>query len=111
MAAFTSIALGALAVAGLGSTIYGGIQQQRAQRRSMREQEQAQRLAEVRMAATQRQNELEFAQANRKAPDFTYLIEAAQRRAQQGAASTMLTGGRGLRGFDLTMQRNPLLGQ
>lgn len=110
MAAFTAVALGVAAAAGLGATVYGGIQQRRAQRQSMRAQEQAQRMAEIRAAATQRQNELDFAQANRRAPDLNYLMEAAQRRASQGAASTLLTGSRGLRGFDLTMQRNPLLG-
>lgn len=110
MAAFTSIALGVAAAAALGSTVYQGVQQQREQRRALRAQEQAQAMAEMRMASTKRQNDLDYAQANRRAPDFTALLEAAQRRAQQGAASTLLTGGRGLRGFDLTMQRNPLLG-
>jgi uncharacterized protein HemX len=113
MAAFSTIAIVSLALSaiGVGVSTYQGEQQRRAQKRSLLAQERAQAAADVRAASTKRQNDLDFAAANRKAPDLNYLIEAQQRRARQGAASTVLTSGRGLAGaFNLPMTSNVLLG-
>lgn len=105
MPAFTTIALGALAAAGIGGSIYSGQQQAKAQRKSLRAQEEAQRQAEALAISEKRKADADFARANQKAPDVGSLLSTAKEAATIGTAQTMLTGAKGVKRKDL-----PLLG-
>lgn len=114
MPALTTIALTAAATAmaaQTGYSIYAGEKGAKAQKNAMRRQEQAQKQAEARALSQQRSSEQAMAAANRKKPDISAIMQAAQEAGNQGAASTMLTGPKGVNPDDLDMAKTSLLGQ
>jgi len=91
MAAFSSIILAGLA---LGGAIYQGEAQKKAAKQAMREQQKARKQAETEAISQRRRNEMDLNRARQKSPDLLGLLEAEQKAAKAGAASTMLTGRR-----------------
>lgn len=103
-------AAGAMA-AQTGYSIYAGEKGRKQQKSAMRAQEQAQQQAEARALSQQRSSEQAMAAANRKKPNISAIMQAAQEAGNQGAASTMLTGPKGVNPDDLDMAKTSLLGQ
>lgn len=101
-------ALGGAGLLGLG--IYEGEKQMKEQKRALRAQEEAQDQAERAAFSEARRAELRERAANRRQPDTTSLLTGSRRRARQGAASTLLTGTRGVADAQLTLGRSSLLG-
>lgn len=106
-----TIAAIALGAGAFGSSIYQGEQGRKAQKRSLREQTQAQQMAESRAISQQRRSEQEMAKANAKKPDISAIMSAAQEASKAGGASTMLTGPRGVDPNTLQLGKTTLLGE
>lgn len=95
---------------GLGASAVQGRQQSIAQKRGIRQQEEAQRLATSRAAAEQRRQEMEQRRANRKKPNLSSLLSDERRGALTGPGATMLTGAGGVNRQRLTLGQSSLLG-
>lgn len=102
------IAAIAIALAGAGSAIHSGEQQRRAQNKSLRAQEQAQRQDLARQAGETARAEQEMAIANRK--KASPQIDEYNKRAFSGPGSTMLTSPTGATGAASTTAGPSLLG-
>lgn len=106
-----------LAVAGIlgsamvGSSVYQGQEQKKAQKRALKEQRKAQEEATTMQQRQQRQSEEAMARANMQEPDVVARMRAAQEASQQGAASTMLTGSGGVQQPSSMLGRSTLLGE
>ena len=68
-----------------------GREAEKAQKKALEEQEDAQKRAESLAIRQERISGMEKQRANKKSPDPMSLLNAARRPANQGAASTMLT--------------------
>jgi transcription initiation factor TFIID subunit TAF12 len=106
-----TIAAIALGAGAMGGSIYSGEQGKKQQKQSLRMQQQQQREAEARATSQQRRSEQEMARANAKKPDISAIMQAAQESSRAGAASTMLTGPRGVDPNALQLGRTSLLGE
>jgi hypothetical protein len=98
MAALTTIALSALALGGLTTTIVQGQRAAAQQRRALARQDTAQQMAASAAISQRRRADQDFAAANLKQPNASSILAAEQADAATGAASTMLTGPRAARG-------------
>lgn len=87
-------ALAATLGGALGFQAYQGEQERKANVRAERRQALAQNKAEAAANAARNQAEADVARANRKKPDISALLAAAQSGASLGSASTLLTSGR-----------------
>jgi type II secretory pathway pseudopilin PulG len=105
-----AIAAVSVAAAGLGYSVYAGEQGKKAQEQAMRQQKLAQDQA-AREARTQTEASMAAMRAaNRRTPDVSGIMQAAQESAQGGPSSTMLTGPMGVNPQDLQLGRSSLLG-
>ena len=77
----------------LGLQVYQGEQARKAGVRAERRQVAAQSKAEADANAARNRAEADVAKANRKKPDISALLAAAQSGASLGSASTLLTSG------------------
>jgi len=94
-----------VALAAIGTNIYQGEKQRKAQNEAFRAQEQAQKEASSAAMSQQRMAEEAMRKANRKKPDVNQILKD---QGIQGP-STMLTGPMGVSSMGL-MQKNTLLG-
>lgn len=78
------------------SSVIQGQQAKQTQRRALRAQSTAQKKAESLALSEQRRSEQEQRRRNKKQPDLTGLLSNEKRAAKRGAASTLLTGPRGV---------------
>jgi hypothetical protein len=92
------------------STAYQGNQQDRAQKRAVKRQAEAQRLATTRAVSEQRRQEMESRRLNQRRPNIASLLANEQRGALAGAGSTMLSGTSGVPADRLTLGKSSLLG-
>ena len=95
---------------GVAYTIYSGEQGKRAQEDAMRQQQAAQAEAAKQAKLQAEQSQAAMRTANRRAPDVSGIMQAAQESAQGGPSSTMLTGPMGVNPQDLQLGRSSLLG-
>ncbi len=93
----------ALGAALIGGSIFEGQQQKRTQKRSLRRQEQAQRLAASRALAETGRSEQERRRLNRRQPDLGSLLADSQRGGAAGVGGTLLTGPGGVSRNRLTL--------
>lgn len=93
----------ALGAALIGGSIFEGQQKKRAQRRSLRRQEQATRLAESRALSETRRADQERRRLNRRQPDIGALLADSQRGGAAGVGGTLLTGAGGVARNRLTL--------
>ncbi len=105
MAAMTSLAMGALALAAAGTaySVYSG---ERAAGAQSDAQNQAKDAAQKQ--ATQADQALN--RANQKSPDTAAILSGAQQAGKAGQSGTMLTGPSGVDSSSLTLGKNTLLG-
>lgn len=99
--AATWLAIGAVTTG--VSTIYNGIQSNKAQSRSLAESKRQ-------AAASQQASDQANNKANSKSPDVSGLLGAAGRASGGGQAGTLLTGPQGLASTQLTLGKSTLLG-
>lgn len=93
----------ALGAALIGGSIFEGQSKKRAQKRSVRRQEKAQRVAESRALAETRRSDQERRRLNRRQPDLGALLADSQRGGATGAGGTLLTGPGGVGRNRLTL--------
>jgi uncharacterized protein HemX len=108
MPAFTSIALGVLAAASIGTSIYTAEKQSSAQKEALEQQKAAQAEAKTAAEAQAKSSEEAINAATQRAPDVSGLME----RAAEGGSpmSTMLTGPLGVSKDVLKLGKKTLLG-
>ena len=87
-------------VASVAATTYGAVtlknqadEQKRAQNRALEEQKRANEQARQTAEAESKRAEIAYNQANQQQPEVQAIISRSQEAAQQGPASTVLTGG------------------
>ncbi len=93
----------ALGTALIGGSIFEGQSQKRAQKRSLRRQRQAQKVAEGRALAETRRSDQERRRLNRRQPDLGALLADSQRGGVTGPGGTLLTGAGGVSRSRLTL--------
>jgi uncharacterized protein HemX len=67
------------AVAGLGQSVYSGVQGQKQQKKALQEQKNAQQIAMEQTLSEQRKTAMDTAKANRRVPDVSAMLAAAQK--------------------------------
>lgn len=108
MPAFTSIALATLALGSLGATVQQGQQAAKAQKRAMRQQEDAQNMAFAKQEQAQRKSEEAMRAATKKSPDVAAIMGGMRNPKNP---PTMLSGTGGVDPTSLAIGRTSLLGQ
>lgn len=111
MSAATAIALGSLAVAGVGTgvSIYNGQKQNGMQQQALQKQNTAQQTAQAQALSTERQSEVAQGAANQQTPDLTGILKRAAALGT-GPSSTMLTGPGGAAVSGQNLGKTTLLG-
>ena len=98
------------AVIGAGAAITAGERQGQQAKKSRNQQADAQERARSASVREQKRAEEEQRRANRRTPDVASLLGAAQRDAQAGAGSTLLSGAQGIRRNNLLLGGGSRLG-
>jgi hypothetical protein len=113
----SALAVGALAAgtagaaaAGTGYSIYAGERGAAAQKKAMKQQQQAQTEAAAQARSQQRQSEIAMSAANRRKPNIAAIMDNAAEGSMGGPSGTMLTGPMGVNPQDLQLGRSSLLG-
>lgn len=96
--------------AAVGASVAQLQDQKKMQKRAIRAQEEAQRLATSRAAAESRRQEMENRRLRRRTPNIQSLLRAEERGSLTGAGSTILTGAGGVDSSKITLGRASLLG-
>jgi len=113
MAAISTIIAGVaagIAAAGTGYAISAGERGAAAQKKAMKQQEQAQTEAAAQARSQQRQSEIAMSAANRRKPNIAAIMDNAAEGSMGGPSGTMLTGPTGVNPQDLQLGRSSLLG-
>jgi hypothetical protein len=112
ISAATAIALGSLAVAGVGTGVaaYNGVKSSDNQKAALKEQTTATQSAEAASLSTERKNETATNAANQQAPDVSAILSQAANASKVGVGSTMLTGAGGVGNSSLNLGKSTLLG-
>lgn len=112
ISATTAAVIGAsIGAIGTGYSIYAGQQQNKNQKKSLQNQENAQQQAEQQALSTQRKSEIAQNAANMKTPDIASILSRAAQSGSTGLSSTMLTGPSGVDTSGLNLGKATLLGQ
>ena len=98
------------AAAAIASTVYSGVEQSKASKRSAGLQREAMQKAEAETMSQMEQSRQAQRKANRKRPNVAALLATAQEASTTGPASTMLTGPGGTSSTP-SLGRTNLLGQ
>ena len=104
--ALTTAFLGPL----FGAQVENMQQQKKAQKRAERRQDAANRQVESRAAAEVRRQEQEHRRLNKRKPDISALLGAERQAANQGPGATVLTGATGVSRQRTTLGGSSLLG-
>lgn len=91
----------------VAGSVYQGEQGRRVQKRALRDQEAAQRQAEINIVRQRQENEMETNRVRQKTPDLSGILASAQRPRDQ---TTLLTGPLGVDPERLRLGRSTLLG-
>jgi uncharacterized protein HemX len=103
------IALVSAAVLSAGASVYSGERQRKIQAKQLRQQKRANEEQVAQATSAQKLAAQAMARANKRQPNIGSILSAAQGKATQGPASTMLSSGRNTNG-SLLLGRSSLLG-
>lgn len=108
----TMLALGSLAVAGVGTGVaaYNGKKSADNQAQSLKAETTATQTAEASALSTERKSETADNAVNQQAPDISSILSQAANSSKVGIGSTMLTGSGGVNPGSLNLGKSTLLG-
>ena len=87
------LAGGLLGAAAIGGSIFSGVQQSSAARKSLNQQKRVQQSSLARAISEQRRSELEQRKLNRRKPDLAALFAGELASTNRGVPSSLSTGG------------------
>ena len=97
-------------VVGVGTSIYQGQQQKKAQKKQLEQQRKFNEEAKATAKEAQDRADVEQNKANQRRADVSAIRSQGEQAALTGPAGTMLTGNQGVNPNDLTLGGNTLLG-